>query len=78
MDIDKIPLIGRFNRTLNIFMMNLIVLAIVSTVLAIAILLFPQVLTALVSIFFLLIAITFIHLAYNLHSYKQKYIKFFE
>lgn len=77
-DIDKVPIIGKINRTLNILIINFVLLAIVAGVLGISIIFFPKVLELLMSALLILSAIIFLHIAYNIHSYKQKYTKWFK
>jgi Ca2+/Na+ antiporter len=78
MDIDKIPVLGKINRTFNAMIFNFILLAVIFVALAIAIMLFPTVLQMLVSILLILSALVFVHLAYNIYSYKKKYTKWFK
>ena len=77
-DIDKVPIIGKINRTLNILIINFVLLAIVAGVLGVSIIFFPKVLELLMSALLILSAIIFLHIAYNIHSYKQKYMKWFK
>lgn len=78
MDVDKVPLLGRINRTLNMMVVNFILLALVSLVLGIVIPFYPQVLNVLVSALLILSAIILLNIAYNIYSYKKKYTKWFD
>jgi len=77
-DIDKVPILGKINKTLNVLMVNFILLAIVAGILGVSIIFFPKVLDVLMSALLILSAIIFLHIAYNIHSYKQKYMKWFK
>lgn len=78
MDVDKIPVIGKVNRTINILMINFVLLGIVSLVLGVLILFFPKVLEVLISALLVFAGIIFIHIAYNIHCYKHKYMKWID
>ncbi|MBD3360989.1 hypothetical protein GF366_04275 [Candidatus Peregrinibacteria bacterium] len=78
MDVDKVPILGRVNRTLNIMMVNFILLAIICITLGIVIPFFPKVLDLLISALLIVATIVFLNIAYNIHSYKKKYIDWFK
>jgi len=78
MDIDKVPILGKINRTLNMMMLNFILLAIVCLVLGIVIPFFPKVLDILVAACLIVATILFISIAYHIHQAKKKYMKFFD
>ena len=78
MDINNIPVIGRLNRSLNMIVLNFVILAIIFIGLGLAILFFPKVLDLLVASMLILAALSFLAIAYNIHSYKKKYSKWIE
>lgn len=78
MDVDKVPILGRINRTLNILMINFILLAVVCVVLGIVIPFYPQVLDLLVAALLIVSAVILLNIAYNIHTYKRKYMKYFK
>lgn len=78
MDVDKIPILGKVNRTLNVLMINFILLAVVSLALGVIIPFFPQVLDLLVAALLIVMAVILLNIAYNIHLYKKKYTKFFK
>ncbi len=78
MDVDNVPVLGKVNRTLNILMINFILLAVVSLALGIIIPFFPQVLDLLVAALLIVMAVILLNIAYNIHTYKKKYTKFFK
>lgn len=78
MDVDKVPVLGKVNRTLNILMINFILLAVVSLALGVIIPFFPQVLDLLVAALLIVTAVILLNIAYNIHSYKKRYMKFFK
>lgn len=78
MDIDKVPILGKINRTLNSIALNFVILAVIFVVLAVAIIVFPAVLRMIVAILLILTSLVFLHMAYNIVSYKQKYTKWLE
>lgn len=78
MDVDKVPVLGKVNRTLNILMINFILLAVVSLALGVIIPFFPQVLDLLVAALLIVMAVILLNIAYNIHSYKKRYMKFFK
>jgi len=77
MDVDKIPIIGKINRTMNVLIVNFVLLAIISLILGVVIPFFPQVLDLLVAALLIVTAIILLNIAYNIHSYKKKYTKWF-
>ncbi len=78
MNVDNFPVLGKVNRTLNILMINFILLAVVSLALGIIIPFFPQVLDLLVAALLIVMAVILLNIAYNIHTYKKKYTKFFK
>ncbi len=78
MDIDNVPLIGRINRTLNMMAVNFVLLALIALALGIIIPFYPQVLDVLVSALLIVASVIFLHIAYNIYSYKKKYTKWFD
>lgn len=78
MDVDKVPVLGKINRTLNVLMINFILLAIVCTVLGVVIPFYPQVLDLLVAALLIVSAVILLNIAYNIHTYKHKYMKYFK
>jgi len=76
MNVDKVPVLGKINRTLNILMINFILLAVVSFALGVIIPFFPQVLDLLVAALLIVMAVILLNIAYNIHTYKNKYMKF--
>ena len=78
MNVDKVPVLGKINRTLNILMINFILLAVVSLALGVIIPFFPQVLDLLVAALLIVMAVILLNIAYNIHTYKKKYTKFFK
>lgn len=78
MDIDKVPLIGKLNRSMNAIVVNFALLAMVFLILAVLILVFPKVLEVFVSALLIVCAIIFINIAVHIYSYKNKYTKWFE
>lgn len=78
MDIDKVPVLGKINRTLNSIALNFIILAVIFIILGVAIIIFPAVLRMLVAILLILSSLVFLHIAYNIVSYKKKYTKWLE
>jgi hypothetical protein len=78
MDIDKVPVLGKLNRTLNHLIVNFVLLAILSFGLGVAIIFYPQVLDLLVSALLIVAAIILLNIAFNIHSYKKKYTKWFD
>lgn len=75
MDIDKIPVLGKLNRTLNMMIANFVILAVIFIILAIIILFFPKVLDVLVAALLILAALVFLHMALNIYTSKRKYVK---
>lgn len=78
MNVDNVPVLGKVNRTLNILMINFILLAVVSLALGVIIPFFPQVLDLLVAALLIVTAVILLNIAYNIHAYKKKYMKFFK
>ncbi len=78
MDVDKVPVLGRINRTLNVLMINFILLAVVCVVLGIIIPFYPQVLDLFVAALLIVSAVILLNIAYNIHTYKSKYMKYFK
>lgn len=78
MDIDNVPVVGKINRTLNVMMINFILLAVVATILGLAILFFPKVLEVLAAAFLFVAALIFLNIAFHINSYKSKYMKYFD
>lgn len=74
MDIDKIPVIGKINKTMNVLMVNFILLAVICLALGIIIPFFPKVLDLLVSALLIVSAVILVNIAYNIHSSKKKYL----
>jgi hypothetical protein len=74
MDVEKIPVIGKINRTLNILMVNFVLLALVCVILGVVIPFYPQVLDLLVAALLIVSAVIFLNIAYNLYTTKKKYI----
>ena len=77
-DIDKVPIIGTINRTMNMLILNFVLLAIVTGTLGVSIIFLPQIVEILMSSILIFSAIIFLHIAYNIHSYKAKYTKWFK
>ena len=73
MNIDKVPIIGKINKNVNILILNFTLLGIVAGVLGFSIIFFPKVLELLMSALLILSSIIFFHIAYNIYSYKSKY-----
>lgn len=77
-DIDKIPVLGKMNKTVNVFVVNFVLLGLVCLILAIVIPFFPKVLDVLIAALLLVSAIILFNIAYNIYSYKKKYMKWFK
>ena len=78
MDVDKVPVLGRINRTLNVLMINFILLAVVCIALGVIIPFYPQVLDLFVAALLIVSAVILLNIAYNIRTYKQKYMKYFK
>ncbi|MFH1533976.1 MAG: hypothetical protein ABID64_03525 [Nitrospirota bacterium] len=78
MDVDKVPVLGKISRTLNVLMINFILLAVVCVVLGVVIPFYPQVLDLLVAALLIVSAVILLNIAYNIHTYKHKYMKYFK
>jgi flagellar biosynthesis component FlhA len=78
MDIDKVPVLGRINRTLTVMMINFILLAVVCVTLGIVIPFYPQVLDLFIAALLIVSAVILLNIAYNIHTYKSKYMKYFK
>jgi cytochrome b subunit of formate dehydrogenase len=78
MDVDKVPVLGKINRTMNVLMINFILLAVVCIILGIVIPFFPKVLDLLVAALLIVTAVILLNIAWNIHSYKKKYMKWFK
>ncbi len=77
MDIDRIPVLGKMNRTVNALIVNFILLAVICIVLGILIPFFPKILDVLVGAFLIVGGIIFLSIAFHITQYKKKYMKFF-
>jgi len=62
---------------MNVLIVNFVLLAIISLILGVVIPFFPQVLDLLVAALLIVTAIILLNIAYNIHSYKKKYTKWF-
>lgn len=78
MKLDNVPILGKLNRTLTVLMVNFVLLAVIALVLGIVIPFYPQVLDVLVAALLIVSAAVFLNIAYNIHSYKKKYMKWFD
>ncbi len=78
MDVDKVPILGKVNRTLNILMINFVLLAIVCIILGVVIPFFPKVLDLLIAALLIVTSVILLNIAWNIHSYKKKYMKWFK
>jgi len=78
MNINEIPVLGKINKTFNRVMANLVILALVCVILAISILIYPPALSVLVALLLMVMAFSFINIAYNVNVYKKKYLKLFK
>jgi hypothetical protein len=78
MDINKIPVLGKINRTLTVLIVNFVLLAVICLILGVVIPFFPKVLTFLVAALLVASAIIFLNIAYHLHLYKKKYMRFLD
>ncbi len=78
MDVDKIPVIGKINRSLNMLILNFVLLAVVFLVLGILIPFYPAILDILVAALLIVSAIIFMNIAFNIHSHKKKYLKWLD
>ena len=73
MKIDNIPVIGKVHRTLNAFVVNFVLLALICLILAVVIPFYPEVLHFLVSALLLVAAVILLNLAYHINVSKSKY-----
>lgn len=78
MDVDKVPVLGKINRTLSVLMVNFILLAVICLALGIIIPFYPQVLDLLVAALLIVASVILLNIAYNVHTYKRKYMKYFK
>lgn len=78
MDVDKVPILGKINRSLTTMMVNFILLGVICAVLGVLIPFFPKVLDLLVAALLIVSALLLFHIAWNIHSTKKKYMKWFE
>ena len=78
MEIDDVPIIGKIHRTMNMMILNFILLGIICIILGVVIPFFPQVLDFLIAALLLVSAVILFHIAYNIHVSKKKYFKWFE
>ncbi len=78
MDVDKIPILGKIKRTMNMMIVNFVLLAVICLGLGIIIPLFPQVLDVLIGAILIVSAIIFLNIAYNIHVTKKKYFDWIE
>ena len=75
MDINKIPMLGKVNKSINAVVINFILLGVVFLILGVVILFFPQVLDFLVSALLIVSAAILFNIAYRIHSTKKKYTR---
>lgn len=78
MEIDKVPILGKLNRTMNALVINFVLLAVVALTLGILIPFYPQILDVLVAALLIVSAAILLNIAYHIHSYKKKYTKWFD
>lgn len=77
MNIDKIPVVGKVNKTLNRLMINFVLLAVIFIILGLMIIFIPQALDVLAASLLFVSALIFFNIAYNFWQYKKKLEKFF-
>lgn len=73
MNIDKIPVVGKVHKTLNVFVINFVLLAIVCLILGVVIPFYPEVLDFLASALLIVMGVILLNLAYHINSSKKKY-----
>ncbi len=75
MDLDDIPVVGKINKTLNILMVNFVLLGVICVILGIVIPFYPQVLDLLIAALLIVSAVIFLNIAWNIYYSKKKYTK---
>jgi len=78
MNIEKIPVLGRIKKTMNVLIINFVLLAVICIIIGIVIPFYPMVLDLIAAAFLIVAAIIFLNIAFNIHSYKKKYLKWFD
>ncbi len=78
MNINKVPVVGKVNKTFNKLIINFLLLSVLFLILAVLIVTYSKALELIVAAVLVVTAMVFLNIAYSVYQYRKKLHGFFE